>query len=83
MFSSVCVCVHVWVGMCHGSCVETMGQLAGVSFVLPPRESGLLAYVFTHRITLLAPGHLFWLSFVLGAGDKGQSNSEFLPWRHL
>lgn len=77
MFSSVCVCVHVWVGMCHGSCVETMGQLAGVRLI------GLLAYVFTHRITLLAPGHLFWLSFVLGASDKGQSNSEFLPWRHL
>lgn len=77
MFSSVCVCVHVWAGMCHGSCVETMGQLAGVRLI------GLLAYVFTHQITLLAPGHLFWLSFVLGASDKGQSNSEFLPWRHL
>lgn len=60
----ICVCV------CHGSCVETMGQLAGVSFVLPPCESGLLAYIFTHQITLLAPGRLFWLSFVLGAGDK-------------
>lgn len=57
--------------------METMGQLAGVRLI------GLLAYVFTHGITLLAPGHLFWLSFVLGASDKGQSNSEFLPWRHL
>lgn len=62
-FSFVCLCVHACVGVGHGSCVEDTGQFAGVSFVLPPCEAGLLAYIFTHQIIFVSPRVLTLVKF--------------------